>query len=124
MPRRTTERWAARRQAPIKLWLVGLLALFFAAATLLHTGEGHTAFGDGGHSAAASIGVVPCDSDGVDHANDQHCVTVSCHFCVPVTALLALQLPKAAPIAVTMTSDHTDRRLMPQFRPPKFSAQT
>lgn len=107
----------------MRLWLVGLLALFFAAATLHHTGEGHMAFGDGGHVAAASVDDVPCDSDGVDHDKDQHCVTVSCHFCVPVTAVLALQPPKAAPIAVTMTSHHADRSLLPQFRPPKLSAQ-
>lgn len=108
----------------MRIWLVGLLALFFAAATLLHTGEGYTAFGDSGHLAAASLGDVPCDSDGDDHGKDQHCVTVSCHFCVPVTAVLALQLPKAAPIGVALTSHHADRSLLPQFRPPKPSAQT
>jgi hypothetical protein len=123
MPRRTAGRWAARKQAPTRLWLVGLLAFFFAAATLLHTGEGHTAFGDGGHFAVASIGDVPCDSDGVDYDKDQHCVAVSCHFCVPVTAVLALQLPKAAPVAVAMIGHHADRSLLPQFRPPKLSAQ-
>ena len=124
MPRGTAERWATREQAPMRLWLVGLLALFFAVATLLHTDEGHTAFGDGGQFAAFSFGDVPCDSDGVDHGKDQHCVTVSCHFCAPDTAVLVLHPPKAAPIAVAMTSDHTDRSPSPQLRPPKFSAQT
>ena len=107
----------------MRLWLVGLLAIFFAAATLLHPGDGHTAFGDGGHFAAASLGDLPCDSDGADHAKDQNCVAISCHFCVPVTAVLALQLPKAAPVAVAMTGQHADRSLLPQFRPPKLSAQ-
>ena len=124
MPRRTAKKLGTRERAPVRLWLVGLLALFFAAATLLHTGEGHTAFGDGEPFAAASIGDVPCDSDGVDHAKDRNCVAVSCHFCVPVTAGLALQPPKAAPIAVAITSHHADRSLLPQFRPPKLSAQT
>lgn len=108
----------------MRLWLVGMLSLFFAAATLLHTGEGHTAFENGGHFLTASFGDVPCDSNGVDHEKDQHCVTVSCHFCVPVAAILVLHPPKAAPTAVAMTSEHTDRSPSPQLRPPKFSAQT
>ena len=123
MPRRTAEKRGTRELAPMRLWLVGLLAIFFAAATLLHTGDGHATFGDGEHFAATSIGDVPCDSGGDDHAKDQKCVAVSCHFCVPVTAVPVLQLPKAAPIAVAMTGHHADRSLLPQFRPPKLSAQ-
>jgi hypothetical protein len=122
MPRRTAEKLGTRERAPVRLWLVGLLALLFAAATLLHTGEGHAAFGDGGHFAAASLGDVPCDSDS-DHAKGQNCVVVSCFICIPVQPVVLLKLTKGAPVAVRLSSRHADRSLLPQFRPPKLSAQ-
>ena len=123
MPRWTAVKLGTRERAPMRLWLVGLLALFFAAASLLHPGDRHTAFGDAGHVAAASLGDVPCDSDGADHAKDQNCVAVGCHFCVPVTAVVFLKLPRAAQVAVRLSSRHADRSVPPQFRPPKLSAQ-
>jgi hypothetical protein len=103
---------------------VALLALLFAASTLLHSGEGHAAFGEGDHFTAASLGDLPCDSDSGDHASDQDCVAVSCLFCVPLPSVAVPQRPNATPIAVAVSGLLADRSLLPQFRPPKLSAQT
>jgi len=123
MPRWTAGEWSTPVRAPVRFSLVALLALLFAASTLLHSGEGHAALGEGYHFATASLSDPPCDSDSGDHVKDQNCVAVSCLFCVPLPAVVALQLPKVLPIAVALWSRHADRSLLPQFRPPKRSAQ-
>lgn len=123
MPRWTADEWSTRVRGPARFSFVVLLALLFAASTLLHSGGGHAAFGDGDRFAAASLNDPPCDSDSGDHAKDQNCMAVSCLFCAPLPAFVAWQLPKVVPIAFALWSRHVDRNLSPQFRPPKLSAQ-
>lgn len=56
MPRWTADEWSTLVRVPVRFSFVVLLALLFAASTLLHSGGGHAAFGDGDRFAAASLG--------------------------------------------------------------------
>jgi hypothetical protein len=129
-----THTWQCRKEQrfvswSLRRWLVLLLVLTFSAAGLFHAPMGeHIASAASFAHQVASVGHVAagklqCDSDADAVHDGTCCIANTCSFCLPLLSAAPMTMAVIAEMLATPPDeDQVGRTSLPDFRPPKLSA--